>query len=150
MATLFEIVKGLFDQDKWNYEQVEGRDILKMGYKADNNAWTCYAQVLEDDQQFVFYSMAPAIVPRKKKWLALEYLARANFSLIVGNFEMDFDSGEVRYKTSIDVEGSTLTYELFKPIIYANLFLMERYLPGLQAVLFEEIMPRQAIEALEG
>jgi hypothetical protein len=149
MTTLLETVKSFFDQDKWNYTQVEGRDILRMGYRAENNAWTCYAQVLEADQQFVFYSVAPVEVSREKRWLALEYLARANFNLIIGNFEVDFESGEVRYKTSIDVEGATFTYELFKPVIYANLFLMEKYLPGLQAVLFEDIRPRQAIEAVE-
>lgn len=146
---LLDAVKGFFDRDKWNYTLVEGRDILQLGYRAENNAWSCYAQVIENDQQFVFYSVAPLEVAREKKWLALEYLARANFNLIIGNFEMDFDSGEVRYKTSIDVEGATLTYELFKPIVYANLFLMERYLPGLQAVLFEDVMPRQAIAAVE-
>jgi hypothetical protein len=89
------------------------------------------------------------VVSREKKWPALEYLARANFSLIIGNFEIDFDSGEVRFKTSIDVEGDELTYALFKPVVYANLFLTERYLPGLQAVLFEDIMPRAAITAIE-
>jgi hypothetical protein len=29
--------------------------------------------------------------------------------MIIGNFEMDFEDGEIRYKTSIDVEDDSLS-----------------------------------------
>lgn len=149
MKTLFDLMVDFFERDEWPFAQVRDQAILKMGYRTEKLAWTCYAQALEDDQQFVFYSITPIQTPPAKKAAAAEYITRANFSLILGNFEMDWDSGEVRYKTSIDVEDDRLSYELWRPVVYANLFVTERYLPGLLAVVHEDIPPRVAITRAE-
>jgi hypothetical protein len=74
----------------------------------------------------------------------VEYLTRINYGLIIGNFEMDFDDGEIRYKTSIDVEDDPLTPALIRPVIYVNLLNMDRFLPGLEAVLTGELTPQAA------
>ena len=147
--TILAQVQSYFDRDGWDCRQVEGETILRMGYRAPDNQWSCYAETLEDDQQFVFYSIAPVEIGVKKRRLASEYLTRANFGLILGCFEMEWDTGLVRCKTSIDVEDDRLSYELFRPIVYANVFLMQRYLPGRQAVVYENVMPEQAIDQVE-
>ncbi|MEB3294607.1 MAG: hypothetical protein VKJ24_15735 [Synechococcales bacterium] len=57
--------------------------------------------------------------------------------LITGNsnhFELDFNDGEIQYKTSIDVEGDRLTPALIKRLVYTNVAMMDDYLPGIQAV----------------
>ncbi len=79
-----------------------------------------------------------------------EYLTRANYGLRIGNFEMDFSDGEVRYKTSIDVKGGNLTPSMVKVIVYANLHTMDRYLPGIMEVIFTEHSPKQVIDTVEG
>jgi hypothetical protein len=149
MPTLFQQVQSYFDREQWAYEQVKGETALQLGYKAADNMWTCYAQVIEEDAMFIFYSIAPVEIPQKKWRLASEYLTRANFGLVYGNFELDFRSGLVRSKTSIDVEDDRLSYELFRPVVWANVFMMERYLPGLQAVILEGTSPEDAIQAAE-
>jgi hypothetical protein len=62
---------------------------------------------------------------------------------------MDFDDGEIRYKTSIDVEGDLLTTDLIKQLVYANIMMMDHYLPGIQAVIDGTMSPKQAIQAIE-
>ncbi|MCC6453437.1 MAG: YbjN domain-containing protein [Caldilineaceae bacterium] len=149
MATLLESLKEFFTQDEWHFEEAESQPLLRMEFWTEENAWSCYAQALEEEQQFVFYSIAPVTITRPKLWLGAEYLLRANYNLILGNFEMDMDSGLVRFKTSIDVEGDRLSYSLFRPVVYANLSMMARYLPGLQAVVFEDAAPQVALATVE-
>jgi hypothetical protein len=149
MPSLYDTVKQYFDQEHWPYEPMQDMTGLQLAYRTRNNAWSCYAHALEDDQQFIFYSLAPLQVPAKKRWLALEYIIRAGYNLPIGGFEMDLDELLVRYKTSIDVEGDRLSYPLFRAVVYSNLAVMERYLPGLQAVAFEEVTPRDALAAVE-
>lgn len=149
MPTLFEQVQSYFKREEWNFDFVEGETALQLGYIATDNAWTCYAQVLEEDSIFIFYSVAPLEIPVPKRRLASEYLTRANFGLQYGMFEMDLDSGLVRVKTSIDVEDDRLSYELFRPVVWANVFIMERYLPGLQSVVHENAKPEDAIQVVE-
>lgn len=92
-----------------------------------------------------------ADVPGDKRVAVSEYIARANYGLVIGNFELDMDSGHVRYKTSVDLEGATVEPVLFKNLIYANLTTADRYHPGLLKVLWgDDMTPLAAIEMVEG
>ena len=64
-----------------------------------------------------------------------EFITRVNYGMVLGNFEMDYDDGEIRFKTSIDLEGAMLTDDLVKPLVYANCLMMDKYLPGIMQVI---------------
>jgi hypothetical protein len=70
--------------------------------------------------------------------------------MIIGNFELDYNDGEIRYKTSLDVEETPLTDALVRHLVYANVLTMDKYFPGLMRVLYAGIDPAIAIEEVEG
>jgi hypothetical protein len=146
---MFETVKKFFDEDGWSYNQIEGEPALITGINAKNGKWKCIARVREQQVQFVFYSICPVNVPEKSRPAMAEFVTRANYGLIIGNFEMDFNDGEIRYKTSIDVENSELTPALIKNLVYPNVLEMDRYLPGIMAVTFAGASPSLAIKDIE-
>jgi hypothetical protein len=74
-----------------------------------------------------------------------KFLIRANYGMMIGNFEMDFTDGEIRYKTSIDVEGDKLSSALIKRLVYANVMMMDEYLPGIVSVTEGDMEPKDAI-----
>jgi len=145
MKTLFDLMVEYFERDEWPYDRVEGQDILQLGYRTEQLAWTCFAQVVQDDQQFIFYSVMPVKVAAEKRPFVAEYITRANYGLVVGNFEMKWDTGDVRYKTSIDIEDDRLSYALWRSVVYANVFIAERYVPGLVAVVYDDVLPKTAV-----
>ncbi|BAZ08733.1 hypothetical protein NIES4071_05390 [Calothrix sp. NIES-4071] len=69
--------------------------------------------------------------------------------MITGNFEMDFDDGEIRYKTSIDIDGDELTQDIIKRLVYANVTMMDEYLPGIIIVIEKDVSPVDAIRSIE-
>ena len=80
-----------------------------------------------------------------------EYLTRANWGMAIGNWEMDPTTGEVRYKTSIDVgDDDELTIGLVKGLVYTNMRMVERYLPGLLDVAAGTLAPAAAVQRAEG
>lgn len=92
-----------------------------------------------------------ADVPEGRRAEVAEYTARANYGLVIGNFEFEVDSGHVRYKSSVDLEGATVEPVLFKNLVYSNLTTADRYYPGLMKLLWgEDMTPRDAIELVEG
>ncbi|HEY9850963.1 MAG TPA: hypothetical protein V6D28_15955 [Leptolyngbyaceae cyanobacterium] len=78
-----------------------------------------------------------------------DFITRANYGTIIGNFELDYADGEVRYKTSIDVEGSNLTFPLIKQLVYTNVTMMDEYLPGIVSVIEGNVEPKDAIAKIE-
>ncbi|NWF67542.1 MAG: YbjN domain-containing protein [Chloroflexi bacterium] len=150
MGSIFNAMIEFFEEDDWEFSWVDDASVLSMGFSGKNGKWMCYAQAREEQQQFVFYTVCPMNTPENKRAALAEFITRANYGMIIGNFEMDWDDGEVRYKTSIDVEGATLSSPLIKQLVYSNVLIMDRYLPGLMAVMFGNAAPRDEINRIEG
>jgi hypothetical protein len=146
---IFNSLVEFFEGDEWDFHWMEGMPILSMGFTGRNGKWMCYAQAREDQEQFVFYSVCPINVPEDRRMKVAEFITRANYGMIIGNFEMDFNDGEVRYKTSIDVEGETLTPPLIKQMVYSNVIIMDRYLPGIMRVIYGDGAPDEEIQKIE-
>jgi hypothetical protein len=149
MAQIFNEMVLFFEEDEWPFEQIAELPAIRTGFAGDNGKWTCYAQAREDMEQFIFYSILPVNVPPNRLGAMAEFIARANYGMIIGNFELSYDDGEVRYKTSIDVEGDDLSFPLIKQMVYANVATMDHYLPGLMTVIYTDVTPAQAIERIE-
>lgn len=146
---IFDTMVRFFTEDDWKFRQIEDKPILSMGFRGDNGTWMCYAQAKDDRGQFVFYSVMDSNVPADKRQAVAEFLTRANYGLTLGNFEMDFSDGEVRYKTSVDVEGGQLTTQMVKTLVYVNVLMMDKYLPGIMSVIYAGISPADAIARIE-
>ena len=149
MGAVYDAMVRFFREDDWKFEQVEGKPILRMGFAGDNGKWTCMARAIEDVQQFIFYSIAPATVPEDKRREMAEFITRANYGMRIGNFEMAFSDGELRYKSSIDVEDDRLSAPLVKHMVYPNVLMMDKYLPGIMGILYGNKTARQAVEEIE-
>lgn len=149
-GAIFDAMVDFFQEDEWDFDQIGKKPELVMGYAGDNGEWRCLAQARDGESQFVFYSILEDGIPAEKRAQAAEYLLRATYGLVMGAFELDFDDdGEVRFRTGIDVSGGELTKEMIKTIVYFNLYIMDRYLPGLKRVLEDDLSPADAVAEVE-
>jgi hypothetical protein len=146
----FELLSSYLDSDEWFPRRIEGKYAYSMSYSGKNGDLRCYAIVRVDLEEFLFYAVAPVKVPEEIRMAVAEYLTRANYGLRIGNFELDYSDGEVRYKSSLDFEGQSLTADLIRNAIYPAVHTMDRYLPGLLRVSFGGATPHEAIEEVEG
>ncbi|NES67194.1 MAG: YbjN domain-containing protein [Okeania sp. SIO2D1] len=147
--SILATIIAYFTKDDWTFTKLQGQSVLQMAYQGQNGLWNCYAQARETEEQFVFYSIYPELVSEEKRLAMAELLTRINYGLIIGNFEMDFNDGEIRYKTSIGVEGNILTHQIIKRLVYANVAIIDYYLPGIRAVMDGNISPEEAIALIE-
>lgn len=148
-AQILNTLVAFFEEIDWDFQWLDGMSALTMSFSGHNGNWLCYAQAREPQQQFVFYSVSPVNVPPAKRATVAEFITRANYGMIIGNFELDYDDGEVRYKTSIDVEGADLEPPLIRQMVYANLIIFDRYLPGLMSVIYGGVSPVMAVQQVE-
>jgi hypothetical protein len=150
VATLLETALSFFERDGWPIWPLEDQTAFSTRYAGENGRFNCLARVREEQSQFLFYSTCPVNVPEDKRAAMAEFITRANYGLILGNFEMDYRDGEVRFKTSIDVEGGELTDGMLRNLTYANVLTMDRYLPGMMTLLYGDATPEEAIAKVEG
>jgi hypothetical protein len=129
-ATLGQVLQT----DGWHPEQVEDRLIYRVIFSDRNGPLTCFAQIRPEVEQFAFYVIAPIQTPEPARPAMADFLTRVNYGLWIGNFEIDWKDGEVRYKSSLDFEGVPLTPQLIRNAIQPAVRTMTCYLPGLVSI----------------
>jgi hypothetical protein len=145
----FATLQRFLEEDGWHPRQLEDNTIFRVVFGGQNGQTIGYARILVDLEQFLFYVVAPSKAPEERRAAVGEFVTRANYGLRIGNFEMDLNDGEVRYKSSLDFEGTSLTPELIRNAIYPAVQTMDRYLPGLMSVIYGGQTAAEAIAMIE-
>ena len=148
MTTIAETVRAFIEETGWHYKGPEDDHILA-SVPGENGRWKLYASWNGDERTFICRSVVAFDVPADRIAAAAEYITRVNFGLTLGNLEMDCDDGMVLLRTSIPLGEDELSYAMVKHLVYGNCSLLDKYLPGVMAVAFGDVPPREAIRRIE-
>lgn len=148
-GSMVDDIAGLLSAEGFDFRRLESYPVLSAHFDGQNGEWAAYAQVIEERNQLILYSVVPVKAPAATLASVAEFVTRANHDLAIGNFELDYDTGEVRFKTSIDVTGSQLDHAVVMGLVGANLQTTDQYLSGLLSVIYGGASPQVAIEQSE-
>jgi hypothetical protein len=150
MSRIIEACVAFFEADEWPYERVRELPMVRSRYAGRNGNYDCWFQARPSEEQLMFYSRAPVNAPPEKRLALAEFLTRANYGRVVGNFELDMGDGEVRFKYAMDVDGLPLDVQFLKNMSYSVVVSMDRYLPGIMKVIYSDAAPADVIREIEG
>lgn len=92
------------------------------------------AQVLVEAERFVLHFIFSGYVPPPRRPAMAEFIARANWGSIEGSFELDLDTGALRYRIGLDFTGTPLTDPLLRNALLDGMETVERLAADLVAV----------------
>lgn len=138
MSSMYDTLKTYFTKAGFEIIEDPTNHAIGMNYKGENGTWGCIARAREEYNQFVYYSLYPVPIPQERQLAMMVFLTLVNFGMIVGNFEMDVNDGEVRFKSSIDVGRAKLQNKYIRPVVVANLGMMNKYFAGITRVIAGE------------
>ena len=144
----FEVLKSYLTKHSWQYERVEGHTALSSSGSDDICPIIYYFQIVKNEQ-FLFYikpvlTLIPEMLPS-----VVEFIARANFGMRIGNFELDYQSSQICFRSSINFNGTPLTDPLIGGAISPALEAYAEFFPGLANVIAGVETPKQAINRIE-
>jgi len=102
------------------------------------------ARILLDKQRFIVHFFFTRPAPPELRTKVAEYITRVNCGLIGGNLEMSFDSGTIRYKSSIDFTNVELPELLVRNVMLSAIENVEQLAMPLWDVLDEDAEPEAA------
>lgn len=97
------------------------------------------------------YGILNSKASESKRARVAEYLHRANYGLNIGNFEFDYDDGEVRYKVYTECNNNKLINEdIIQSSIFIPIMMMDLYGKNLLKVMLnDDVSIEKAIEEVE-
>lgn len=134
MTDLLAIATAYFAERGWSVAQHQTLPVLRLEYEGEHGRWPCFVKIDEPRQQVAVLSLLPDLVAPERRTAVAEFLTRANYLVPLGNFDMDFDDGEVRFRATVDVSQTPFTAGLLDPLVKANWVVVDQHLPGLGAV----------------
>jgi hypothetical protein len=148
---IMETVVKYFQNTHMDFKQVEiyGENQLTTQLRVKNCTLMCVTKIREKGKIFAFCAAYKLHVPANKRRKVAEYLMWANDGLVLGNFEMDMETGLVLFRTSMAVADQVPSQSQIEEAIWETLFQADRYYPGLIALLEENISPHEACKIVE-
>jgi hypothetical protein len=148
-TSVFDAVMAYFTGGPRTFEAVLDQQLLRFVSPGRFGPWPTYVRAFEAERQVAVYGVVPFAIGAARRAVAAELVTRINFGLVIGNFELDLSDGELRCKTSLDVEGAELAAPLLGHIVHANLALVDGYLPAFIAVAARNATAAAALALVE-
>lgn len=146
-------VRNSFEQLGYRYQKVVEKPIqtiYKLGMGLENGNVDCIIDIRIPDKQVLIFSSCPVNIPENKRRQIAEFITRANHNLILGSFELDFDDGDLRYKSNYIYDDTyPQSQEVFIRNFLISFRMMDKYIPGIMSVLYANLDPKIAITQIE-
>ena len=117
---------------------------MKLGCKLQN----AQMLVLVREDGFSALTQIPLSADENSRLAVAEYLTRANFNMRNGNFELNMDTGEIRFKTYVHAGSGEIDPKASRLAVMLPFMMLDRFGDGLLEVLFGFKSPREAFEAV--
>lgn len=125
------------------------KHVYRLAMVVPNGELIAYLHLRDESSKLIFYIMAPINVAESERVLVAEFITRLNEELLVGNFEMDYGDGEVRYKRSLSFKDVELTELMIYNVVYPSSEIMYTYFPTLLTVIGGGLSPQEALDRHE-
>lgn len=95
-----EAIEQYLKNDEWNYTFDEEREVIRCGINLRNRLKECRIVVDIDETKYLSIALISLNCDEDNRVELSKLLTMINYGLLIGNFEMDFEDGEVRYKVA--------------------------------------------------
>lgn len=146
---IMRAVEKYLEDDDWHYEFNEESGIFKFGLTLDSKISNVTIYCSIKDQGYSFLISLPLNATKDVRRAVSEFLTRVNFGIYVGNFEMDFSDGEIRFKSSVPCADNIPTHDQIEQSLFYGISTVKRYANGLLSVMLGLADAEKAYELSE-
>jgi hypothetical protein len=129
--SLHTAVLSAFRHQGWQFQPVQGQEVIETYFEASNGKLFVHAQSHSEAGILTVVANASPNVPSTHLRAASELIMRTNKELNVGNFELDWDSGQVMFRVSNIFGQSTPDERIIASLVHTTVAEMDRFIPFL-------------------
>ncbi|MEW6280806.1 MAG: YbjN domain-containing protein [Candidatus Eremiobacterota bacterium] len=133
MGRLLDFVSQVLRKQGVVVEPIPQKPAVRFTCLGDSVNWVCVVQERQG-RELLCYAVLPARAPEEARPAVAEFITRVNYGMAVGNFELDYGDGEIRFKTYVASEDGRVDEALVGPMLALNRAMMNRYSPGFPRV----------------
>ncbi|TWU04598.1 YbjN domain-containing protein [Stieleria varia] len=134
-------------REELKYTRDDEREAFLLSFGGDHGS---YREIIRIDdnvlQSFVGMSVK---VPEGSRIDIAVAVARANYGMKIGKFELDMNDGELRYHIAVPVDGDLPSDNVLDRLVHIGIAMADRYMPAFLAVIYGNEPAKDAIALVE-
>ena len=144
-----DMVREYYDRQDWRYEFDPGTKAFRM--RMSSTCVDSYQMItfIRDEEWFTTLTVFPIRIPEEKRPLIEELIARANFGMILGCFEMQPRNGLLQFRNTCLCGDTELDMTVLERHIDVGFRMCNRYGPAILEVLYGGVSPADAVRKAE-
>lgn len=132
-GSLLEQVAAYLKSQNLKYESIDDT-LLKLHFHNENGQWVCLIRLEEEIRLCIIYSVFPWLIPTDIRADIALLLMSENYNTVSGNYEMDDEDGELRFRSTLTVSDTLDTAQLGLSLA-THLEVMNEALPSIKDIL---------------
>jgi len=149
MSSFFSSLTSVLE--KWGLPwqaDVDNR-IVRLSISGQNAFYNLCFYIDESHRLLQLFTLVPIVIPEGCRPAIAETIARINWGLPVGRFEMHHEDGELRFQLGFLVDGDELNTKMVSSFLGASLTYVDKYISAIHGVVYANELPSDAINAVE-
>ncbi len=143
-----EHIEAFMKEHDWKYDYNEEHQVFISGVSLKNYVSSIQYAISVKDTHVINYAVLPLNAKKHFKRL-VEFLCRANYGLVFGNFEFDYRDGEIRYKLEMTSDAILADDMNIGLLLYKPAMMMDKYVKGIVQVMTGAMKAKDAIALCE-
>lgn len=130
---LTQLIEEFLKKKKWKYFPLEDSNVFLFGITGKSGQFQCVIDLGENEQELALYSICGDRAKTENYDKLLVILNEINYNLLFGNFELDKNDGEIRFRTTMLTNGLELNESFLEEFVLTHLRTMDEQLPMIKA-----------------
>lgn len=146
---MLKAVKSFLKENEWEFSKNEKSNIFMFGIGGENGNFQCTIDIKDDNKRVIIYSFCGSNCPKNKQKDMLKLINHINYNLFLGNFEMDQEDGEIRFRTSSYFDKIKPSAKFVQDLVFPNLYAMDKHLPIIMNLIHGGVDINEAIKSFD-
>lgn len=146
---LYKLVEAYCISQKWKYDAIRDKYVIHfaMGLKCRLQVVRVWVEV--KDTCIAVYAVSPLRADAECRPRAAEFITRVNSGLLLGNFDMNYATGEIRYRSVLSAKSTLPHMDDVERTVDMAFLMMDKYGNGLYKLMKGSGSPETLVRECE-
>ena len=142
-------IRDWLTRNDWTFENAEDASYIRTGVQGKHARFRIVLGVRGEGPTFLCFALYDFNVPSPRRPAAADLVNRINYTSLVGNFEMDFDDGELRYRVTFPLDGGELADDQVERCLVVAAMMADRFYPAWMSLIHAGLPPGAALDTID-
>ena len=149
---LVKEIQSVLEDQGWKFSFDEENGMFKFGTKLESKIRSISYYISVRSDAYVVYAVSPISADADDENMMVNmamFICSANYGLKAGNFELDLNDGEIRFKVFVNCTGTVPSHDIIKSSVIVPAISFDTYGDGIVNVIYNNASGKAEAERCE-